>query len=371
MALPIEHLHVVGYRGLSDVTIERPARVNLLVGPNNAGKTSVLEALASYARPLDPVDWMDVARSRAPLGARKAWVDALRWLFPRPLHREADAPRLCIEGVGRHRVTDVTALLEEREQEVVATRAEEDAMPGALERDSGVRLMLSASIENPHAALFQEGFREVEGVEATFWEQTPWERPRIQRVIGLPHRLVTPYSHRVERVQIRTLSALLAAGGRDAITDVLRRFDPEVSGIELLDPSGRFSEIYLRHARLGLPPLASFGDGMRRIAALVLAIVAARGGVLLIDEIETCLHTQVLTWAFERLAAMAGEYDVQIFATTHSLEAIDAILDAFAEDDTESLATYHLARKDGAVTTRRYSTEDVRYLRHERALDLR
>lgn len=371
MGLPIEHLHVVGYRGLSDVTIERPARVNLLVGPNNAGKTSVLEALALYASPLDPGDWMDVARSRAPLGVRKAWVDALRWLFPRPALGGVDDWRLCLEGVGRHRVANVVARSEERVQELVASDEDEEAAPGALERDSGVRLVLVASIEAKNAALFPDDFRETDSVEATFWEQSVWERPRMQRVVGLPHRLVTPYSHRVERVQIRTLSALLAAGGRDAIIEVLRRFDPEVTGIELLDPSGRFSEIYLRHERLGLPPLASFGDGMRRLVALVLAIVAARGGVLLVDEIETSLHTHMLTGAFEQLAAMAAQYDVQVFATTHSLEAIDAVLDAFPEGDTESLATYHLARRDGAVTTRRYSIEDVRYLRRERALDLR
>jgi AAA15 family ATPase/GTPase len=64
-------------------------------------------------------------------------------------------------------------------------------------------------------------------------------------------------------------------------------------------------------------------------------------------------------------------WGVQVFATTHSLEAIDAVLDAIPEGDTESLAVYHLARSEGAITARRSASPDVHYLRRERALDVR
>jgi len=40
------------------------ARINLLVGGNNSGKTSVLEALAVYSSPLDVAEWSSIARTR-------------------------------------------------------------------------------------------------------------------------------------------------------------------------------------------------------------------------------------------------------------------------------------------------------------------
>ena len=41
-----ESIRIQNFRGLKDLTIENLGRVNLLVGANNVGKTSVLEALA-------------------------------------------------------------------------------------------------------------------------------------------------------------------------------------------------------------------------------------------------------------------------------------------------------------------------------------
>lgn len=38
-------VHIQGYRGLRDFTLEPLARINLIVGNNNSGKTSVLEAI--------------------------------------------------------------------------------------------------------------------------------------------------------------------------------------------------------------------------------------------------------------------------------------------------------------------------------------
>src|SRR5579872_1641950 len=41
----IQSIHIEGYRGFTDFEMNGLGRVNLLVGANNSGKTSVLEAL--------------------------------------------------------------------------------------------------------------------------------------------------------------------------------------------------------------------------------------------------------------------------------------------------------------------------------------
>ena len=42
-------LHVRNFRMLEDFTLEKLGRVNLLVGGNNSGKSTVLEAVRVYA----------------------------------------------------------------------------------------------------------------------------------------------------------------------------------------------------------------------------------------------------------------------------------------------------------------------------------
>jgi hypothetical protein len=80
--LPLESLTIHQFRGLRDVELRGLGRFNVLVGLNNSGKTSVLEAIATYARPLRPSEWVDVVRRRDVTYSRAVLLEGLRWLFP-------------------------------------------------------------------------------------------------------------------------------------------------------------------------------------------------------------------------------------------------------------------------------------------------
>ncbi|QDZ40090.1 AAA family ATPase [Euhalothece natronophila Z-M001] len=54
MTRNLEHLMIQQFRGLKNLEMSNLGTINLLVGANNSGKTSVLEAIATYCRPLDP-----------------------------------------------------------------------------------------------------------------------------------------------------------------------------------------------------------------------------------------------------------------------------------------------------------------------------
>src|SRR5690554_2560389 len=49
MFLMLKSLVIKNYRGLEDFQVEKLGRVNLIVGKNNSGKSTVLEALRLYA----------------------------------------------------------------------------------------------------------------------------------------------------------------------------------------------------------------------------------------------------------------------------------------------------------------------------------
>ena len=62
----LQQLTIAGYRGIRNLDLQSPGRFCLIVGPNNAGKTSILEAAALLCRPFDPGQWVQTARSRDP-----------------------------------------------------------------------------------------------------------------------------------------------------------------------------------------------------------------------------------------------------------------------------------------------------------------
>ena len=72
-------------------------------------------------------------------------------------------------------------------------------------------------------------------------------------------------------------------------------------------------------------PIGSLGDGIWRLLGIALALVRARGGVLLVDEIDTGLHYSVLEKMWRLVHETANRLDVQVFATTHSRDCYESL----------------------------------------------
>src|SRR5258708_3406754 len=92
--LALQSLDIAEYRGLNGMKLEGFGRINLLVGANNAGKTSVLEALALFSRPLDIDNWVNIAWRREIKGSRVPIAETIKWMFPRYGGKSDDAGRI-------------------------------------------------------------------------------------------------------------------------------------------------------------------------------------------------------------------------------------------------------------------------------------
>lgn len=98
-------------------------------------------------------------------------------------------------------------------------------------------------------------------------------------------------------------------------------------------------------------PLGSLGGGMRHLLALVLNLLSARGGFLLVDEIDTGLHYSVMVDMWRLLIESAKRIDVQVFVTTHSLDCVRALARLRKKyPETAAEVTVHRVEKDAART---------------------
>src|SRR6476469_1617010 len=84
----LDNLTIHRFRGLRDLTLQDLGQINILVGGNNSGKTSVLEAISTYCRPLDPLEWLNTSWRREIKYSRKPRLEALKWLFPQNKEEE-------------------------------------------------------------------------------------------------------------------------------------------------------------------------------------------------------------------------------------------------------------------------------------------
>lgn len=109
-------------------------------------------------------------------------------------------------------------------------------------------------------------------------------------------------------------------------------------------------------------PLKNLGDGAQRMLSLAIALVMAKDNVLLIDEIETGLHYSVLEKIWEILFTYSKELNVQVFATTHSQDALRAftyVLEKPENNDKGVFFRLQQNRKDGQIEAIRYEPESL------------
>jgi AAA15 family ATPase/GTPase len=93
-------------------------------------------------------------------------------------------------------------------------------------------------------------------------------------------------------------------------------------------------------------PVSFFGDAMQKILRYVSVIFRNsnnKGSYLLIDEIENGIHYTAQKEVWQMLFKLCQHFDIQLFATTHSLEMIKAFEEVCEEFEGEG-AYFEMAR---------------------------
>ena len=119
----------------------------------------------------------------------------------------------------------------------------------------------------------------------------------------------------------------------NTVVQALQIISKDIEAVTMVaDPAQRSRTAIVKSSAYDHPiPLRSFGDGVNRIFGLILSLTCAKGGYLLVDEIENGLHHSVLTNAWWTIFRLSRELKVQVFATTHSHDCIDSFQKAAAE----------------------------------------
>jgi len=111
------------------------------------------------------------------------------------------------------------------------------------------------------------------------------------------------------------------------VVDVIRRQFPAVTDLTVGVSSGTNT---LFASVAGLPEkitLSSVSSGLNKLVALLCSIPTKPGSVLLVDEIENGFHHRRLKHVWSALLDLCDQHDAQVFATTHSAECIAALAD--------------------------------------------
>jgi ABC-type transporter Mla maintaining outer membrane lipid asymmetry ATPase subunit MlaF len=390
--LPLTRIEIDGFRGLRQLELGPLGRVNVLVGGNNSGKTSVLEAISILAKPTQPAAWIDMIRWRDPGGMDESRLHSLRWCFARLA--VSSNPNALQDGACRFQVEGGFSL---QRLDVAFQEIEGEPSADELKYASRLRPQMEGKFlmqdwrggEIAHKVLSaqQELFLPLMDNISTFrfWEGLPIRSRQAnmpknaQKPLELPCEVLAAYSYQGNIRQTSALSAAIDSTDEPSLVSLLQQFDPDVQDVDIRSTMGVRPAIYLKHARLGLAPLSIFGDAMRRAVLLASTLSSLpAGGVLLMDEAEAGIHVGAQQRFFAWILQMAKQRQVQVFMTTHSLEALDALLMAMPEEAAGDEVVVFRLHHDQAqeptsdqVQVKRFAGDLLHRLRFDRGLDVR
>lgn len=319
-------IELVNYRGFKYYRLARLSRVNLLVGKNNCGKTSVLEAVHLVASGGDPWVLISTALQRGEvifLGEdreryrRNAYPDISHFFHGHQFGPDAYFSVRTDDGLGglTVRVLNVADL----EEQATLFQETESARSGLAIRFEGAQHPLPRKFSA--FPLTEEGTIP-QDLLRRYGHLTPRDREATAAV-----QFITPDS-----LEPRSMSEMwdrVIIEGREAeVIEAMRILEPHLSGVFFLSGEsayrfgGRAGVLVAFEGARRRDPLGSYGEGMRRLLALSLSLIRAEGGVLLVDEIDTGLHYSIIGDMWRLIIEAAKRAGVQVFATTHSWDCV-------------------------------------------------
>ena len=324
MAQRLTELAVYGFRALNRFEVPNLADVNLFVGKNSTGKTTLLEAIRLVMAG-------DIRPRLYSLLADRDEYSFRRWQNDRQLSN-GEALEVAFEalfygrpelwkmpgfeisgGAGQPRISIRFVWLRVERNEDASVRYfqvhdedMEDAIPGfEIEREPGIKGLLP--LDRFNRVVMRRQLRDTVAEKSVFLASsgmTPEEIGEMWDGVAL-------------------------TDDEDEVVEALRIIAPTLEKLVMVQsPEGRGAGRMLmaKVSTFQSPiPFKSLGEGATHLLSVTLALIKARGGTLLIDEVANGIHYSVQPALWKIIFAQAAHHQIQVFATTHSLDCVRAL----------------------------------------------
>ena len=375
----LSRLKINGFRGITDCEIKGLKTINVFIGRNNHGKSSILEALylASagfrFRHPLgfepNKIRYLLNRRSRRGL----SWEKGKETLWYR---YETQNP-LKIEVVSRKRGKLVVELLDRHVHPLIriprTKRAYSYLMsmkelpPDALENiwAHGAFCLIEGHAFKGDMSAYGIGRSKISAMLGKAVPRFHETEAFMDRMMFIDANLL----HEMERVEKTLWKNLLKERRDKLVTEILRRgYEVEVEDTTYV-PIDDTVQLAVKLPKTTIR-VDDLGDGARYSIIWIMVAALAHNTAILIEEPESHQHPGGLAKTLEMLLDIAKKNNIQLYATTHSLEFIK-LTEKIAEEKKTDLATFFIEMdKEGKIEPRSITPKDSDNL-EKMGLDMR
>ena len=328
----LDGIYLKNYRLFKELEISGFKRINLIVGKNNVGKSTLLEGVYATTWQAGFISFMQLR-----LSLRNDWesferdgvLDSLReFFYGRELpYGEDNAMRigLSLEKTTKYYLSTKTTLS--------FTEYEEDVF--VIDEGDLPREIIFENFKGYKKGQFNLG----------------------SNFLG-HHRL---NSQSWEKLY-KAWSKIVLTEKEDDIVSALQIIEPALQRIAFLD----FKDGKKVMAKLGdvaMPvSLFSMGDGLLQILQIIFNMVNCQDDIFLVDEIENGLHWSVQVDLWRMIFHLSKKLNIQVFASSHSrdtLWALQKAADLQNMRDEMSVIKLNKGRKTGNITAEVFPPDEI------------
>jgi len=273
----IKEIEIKDYKCFKNFKADGFARVNLIGGKNNVGKTAFMEACYIH---LEAEDVMSFAGAMAEIKTMRENINLLDALALKKIEFNKE---LYIEY---------------------------------FEKFSGLNISIN-SVEKSFCIYIKDGLKEYEfligeknvKINANDFSFSSIKYKNINFIdnFGLSNANI-----------ISDFSAIQAKEKENFLNDIINKFDNKIESFKIMidKPKCKMDGEYYE--------LTEFGDGLRHLISIVIELFRCENGNLFIDEIDNGIHYTQLDDIWKIILEVSKTLNVQVFATTHSKECIES-----------------------------------------------
>jgi hypothetical protein len=326
----LRELTIENYRCFDRLQVKDLAQVNLIVGKNNVGKTSFLEAVYLYVSKADPKALLEILSAREQTYEQLLQGGDFQTTHHYQIGDLFHVDRLTQKSHEHFLIqSDLTLRADIHHLSLIfqfGNALIDFSKPTPLQPSSGadwrlVNLELEGNLTDSQPIILSQSFL----------------HDRIDQSKIASEKTKYPYclieSRGLGFTALRRFwDEVNLTPEEEDVVKAMQLLEPRIQRIGLVSRPNSINAIKLRLLGESNPvSLSRLGDGMRRLFGIAMALSVSKSGYLIIDEIDTGLHYNAQTDMWRLVLETAKRLNVQVFATTHSWDCIAAFQSALEE----------------------------------------
>ncbi len=305
----IESFSITNFRCFDRLELSGLKRINLIVGDNATGKTTLLEAIRTARSGVPAVwPWLNSYRNLPYAPVVPITQETFEGIWDTYFPNLDKTKTISLRFVDSRRKATTTTIRFDFKSPAIASSiggALRPIAPIVFERQRGQHTSIARALVNAQN-------------QAVF--DPPTATPEMTGFFAS----TTPAS---QFDNARWFSSLIQRNEEQKVIAALKEDFPFVEDVQVISPTGTNAVIVMKtsYSKAKLP-LTVVSDGLTRYFTLLLATITYAGEIVLFDEIESGLHHKRFGSIWRRLHELADASETQVFASTHSYECLTSLL---------------------------------------------